>query len=68
MDIKEIAKQIRTVLKSAFPATKFSVTIKRFSMGESVDTSWTDGPTKSQVNDLIGKYGNTRFRFVNTSR
>lgn len=68
MDIKDVTKEIRAILKRKFPATKFSVTTKRFSMGESVETSWTDGPTKPQVNDLIGKYGDTRFRFINTSR
>ncbi len=68
MDIKEIAKEIRAILKKEFPATKFSVTTKRFSMGESVETSWTDGPTRPQVDALIGGYGDTRFRFINTSR
>ena len=67
MDIKDIAKEIRAVLKGAFPATKFSVKSSRFSQGSSVDTSWTDGPTKTQVNDLIGEYG-TRSQFINTDR
>ena len=67
MDIKDIAKEIRAVLKSTFPATKFSVTISRFSQGSSADISWTDGPTKTQVNDLISKYG-TRSQFINTDR
>lgn len=67
-DIKNTAKEIRATLKKEFPATKFSVTIKRFSMGESVETSWTDGPTRPQVDALIGGYGDTRYRFINTSR
>lgn len=67
MDIKGIAKSIRTVLKSTFPATKFSVTISRFSMGESVDVSWMDGPTKTQVNDLIS-VPCTPSQFINTDR
>lgn len=67
MDIKDIAKEIRAVLKGAFPATKFSVKSSRFSQGSSVDTSWTDGPTKTQVNDLISEYG-TRSQFINTDR
>ena len=67
MDIKGIAKSIRTVLKSVFPATKFSVTISRFSMGESVDVSWMDGPTKTQVNDLIS-VPCTPLQFINMDR
>ena len=67
MDIKDIAKSIRTVLKSTFPATKFRVTISRFSQGSSADLSWTDGPIKTQVNDLISSYG-TRSQFINTDR
>ena len=68
MDIKDIAKEIRAVLKGAFPATKFSVKSSRFSQGSSVDTSWTDGPTTEQVDDLIGEYGDTRSRFIETNR
>ena len=67
MDIKDIAKSIRTVLKSTFPATKFSVTTSRFSQGSSADVSWADGPTKTQVNDLIDLHG-TRSQFINTDR
>lgn len=67
MDIKDIAKSIRTVLKSVFPGTKFSVTISRFSQGSSVNVGWTDGPTKTQLNDLIGSHG-TRSQFINTDR
>lgn len=67
MDIKNIAKEIRTVLKGAFPATKFSVTISRFSQGSAVDTSWTDGPTETQVNNLINVYS-TRSQFIDTNR
>jgi hypothetical protein len=67
MDIKDIVKEIRTILKSAFPV-KFGVTIKRFSMGESIEVSWTDGPTRTQVDELIGKYGIKGSRFISTTR
>ena len=49
-------KNIRIELKRAFPAVKFSVTSSTFSMGDSIDVSWTDGPTSSQVREIIGKY------------
>lgn len=68
MDIKDVAKEIRVILKKEFPATKFSVKCSRFSQGSSVDTSWTDGPTTDQVDELIGHYGNSRSRFIGTSR
>lgn len=68
MDITQVAKEIRSILKANFPGTKFSVKSSRFSMGESVDATWTDGPTRSQVDALIGGYGDTRYRFIKTSR
>lgn len=68
MDIKDVAKEIRASLKKEFPATKFSVKCSQFSQGSSVDTSWTDGPTTAQVDELIGMYGNNRSRFIGTSR
>lgn len=50
------AKNIRIELKRAFPVVKFSVTSKSYSMGNSVDVSWTDGPTAQQVDQIINKY------------
>lgn len=50
------AKAIRTELKQHFPSVKFSVTSDSFSMGNSVDISWTDGPTSEQVNAITKKY------------
>ena len=49
-------KNIRIELKRAFPGVKFSVTSSTFSMGDAIDVSWTDGPTVSQVDQIIGKY------------
>lgn len=68
MDITQVAKEIRAILKKEFPAVKFSVKSSRFSQGSSVDVSWVDGPTTDQVDTLIGGYGNDRSRFINTSR
>lgn len=50
------AKEIRKELKSNFPGTKFKVTSKSFSMGNSVYISWTDGPSVSKVDTIVGKY------------
>lgn len=50
------AKNIRTELSKAFHGVKFSVTSDRYSMGNSVDVRWTDGPTPKQVREITGKY------------
>lgn len=67
-DIKETAKEIRTVLKSAFPVTKFSVKCHQFSQGEAVAISWTDGPAKDQVDPLVKGYGDGYSRYIRMSR
>lgn len=50
------ASLIRKDLKKAYPTTKFSVTSSNFSMGNSVDISWTDGPTQGEVDTLLADY------------
>lgn len=50
------AKVIRQELKIQYPQTKFEVRSETFSGGNSVDVSWTDGPTTEQVNKIIKKY------------
>ncbi len=51
---KTTATLIRTILRAAFPSTKFSVTTSRGSMCSSVSVRWTDGPTVSRVDSLVG--------------
>lgn len=55
------AKNIRTELKAAFPAVKFSVRSKSYSMGNSINVDWTDGPTAKQVEEIVGKYEGGSF-------
>lgn len=50
------AQAIRQDLKKAFPGVKFRVRSSSFSMGNSVDVDWTDGPTRSEVDRIIGRY------------
>ena len=52
----QCAAAIRTELKTKFPNYKFSVTSDNFSMGSSVNISWTDGPTAGQVESVTRKY------------
>lgn len=49
----DTAKLLRTMLKATYPATKFSVCSRSYSMGSSIDVSWTDGPTKTAVDALV---------------
>lgn len=56
-DLTRAAKNIRMELKQKFPRVKFSVGSRRFSMGNAIDVSWTDGPTTKQVeSEVIHKY------------
>jgi hypothetical protein len=50
------AKAIREELKTKFPGIAFSVTSECFSGGNSVDISWTDGPTVDMVEKISKKY------------
>jgi len=50
------AKAIRKELKERFPNTKFQVTSRSFSMGNSVDVEWTDGESRKNVESIINKY------------
>lgn len=55
------AKNIRTELKKAFPAVKFSVRSEHYSGGNSVNIKWTDGPTSEEVTKITGKYEEGSF-------
>lgn len=55
------AKEIRKELKTAFPAVKFSIKSSNFSMGDSVNIDWVDGPTSKEVATITDKYQYGRF-------
>lgn len=50
------AKCIRQELKKDFPKDKFSVTSQYYSMGNSVNINWTDGPDYKSVEKIYYKY------------
>lgn len=50
------AKNLRTQLRKAFPGVKFSVTTDRFSGGDALRVSWTDGPAVDRVEQLACQY------------
>ena len=56
LDVPQAAKLLRTKLAAAFPAIKFSVRSSRFSMGESIDVSWTDGPSEARVKEITNAF------------
>lgn len=57
----EAAKGLRSELKAAFPGIKFSVRTRYFSGGESINISWSFGPTTKAVGAISKKYEYGRF-------
>ena len=55
------AKNLKKELSLAFPGIRFSVRSDSFSMGNSIDVKWTDGPTTKQVDAIAGKYQQGSF-------
>jgi len=58
---KETAVKIRKAMKKEFPGTKFSVRTAEFSMGNSVDVDWTDGPTSREVDTILDRFKSGSF-------
>ncbi len=50
-DIKEIAKEIRKQVKKEFPTCKFSVSIERYSGGQSLNVALMEAPFECFAND-----------------
>ncbi len=57
MDIKEIAAEVRRQLKAEFPKCGWSVTIERYSMGQSLHVALTSAP-ESPFASLVDENGN----------
>ncbi len=55
------AKNLRVELKRAFPGIAFSVRTSKFSGGDSIDVTWTDGPAYVQVEKIANKYSGGTF-------
>ena len=56
MDVAGASKLLRQELKEKFPGADFSVRSDRFSMGESIDVFWLDGPATNKVDNIVKKY------------
>lgn len=61
IDTADVAKLARKALAQTFPATVFRVRISRYSMGSSIDVSWTDGPSRKRVEEEVGWYRGSTF-------
>lgn len=57
----DTAKLVRKALKEAFPGQKFSVRSSTYSMGASINVSWTDGPQTADVDKVIGCFAGSGF-------
>ncbi len=55
------AKNLRIELKRAFPGIAFSVRTSKYAGGNSIDVSWTDGPTTQQADKIANKYAGGSF-------
>jgi hypothetical protein len=55
------AKNIKKELSKKFPETKFSVTSEYYSMGCSIHVSWSNGPSRAEVEKITGKYQEGHF-------
>ena len=65
LDIKEIAKIIRTQLKKDFPECKFSVSIKRYSGGQSLYIHLMESPFKISTDpEFKGHYQLNEYMFL----
>lgn len=56
MDIKDVASDIRLQLKKEFPYCKFSITIERYSMGQSMTIALMEAPFTGVIAKREGEY------------
>ena len=55
------AKNMRKLLRAAFPGVKISVTQARGSMVPSIDVTWTGGPERSEVAAICRRFESSYF-------
>lgn len=57
----DTAKMLRGALKEAFPGVKFAVRSDKYSMGSSINVSWTDGPNEAMVESVAKVFAGSYF-------
>lgn len=55
------AENLRRQLTATFPGVKFRCRSESYSGGDSIDVTWTDGPTVEQVRKFSDRYAEGRF-------
>ncbi|ATW59416.1 hypothetical protein Cl131_gp148 [Aphanizomenon phage vB_AphaS-CL131] len=61
ISVTDTAKIVRGELKKHFPGVVFSVRSSSYSMGASIDISWTDGPIAKAVEAITGQFEGSSF-------
>lgn len=61
ISVTDTAKIVRQELKKHFPGVQFSVRSSSYSMGASIDISWTDGPITKAVEAITGQFEGSSF-------
>lgn len=64
----DTAKLLRKALKAAFPETRFSVRTDKYAGGSSIDVTYTDGPTKADVEKVADIYAGATFDGMTDSK
>jgi hypothetical protein len=59
--LAETSRAVKQVLSTLFPGTTFSVRSDSYSMGNSIDASWKDGPTEKQVTPILNVFQRSWF-------
>lgn len=59
MRYKTASGNLRELLKRNFPGVKFSV--RKDGSGDTVNITWTDGPTRKMVDEIAGQFEGRRF-------
>ena len=67
IDTKAAAVLLRAELKRRWPATRFSVTFERYSMGSHITVRWDDGPAERHVSEVSAAYSGSRFESMDDS-
>lgn len=57
----QTAAEIKRVLMTLWPGTKWSVTSENYSGGGAIRASWIDGPTEKQVRGVMDVFQDTHF-------
>lgn len=57
---KDVAVQVRGALGACFSGVKFSVRTSTYSLGASIDVSWTDGPTGNGTDRFADEWARAR--------